>query len=55
MTSLINISNHQRNTNQNLSEVSPTLSEGLLSKRRDTTGIGDSVGKGNSCVLQMKL
>ena len=52
MTSLINISNHQGKTNQNLDELSPTLSEWLLSKRQDITGIGDNVEKGNSRVLR---
>ena len=53
---LLNITTYQGNANQNHSEVSPhcqipstAISSKWLSSM--TTGIGEDVGKGNSCAL----
>ena len=42
---MLNIANRQRNANQNHNEISPHLSEYLLSKIKSITSVGEDIEK----------
>ena len=49
---MLNITNYQRNANQNHNEIiNSHLSERLLSKRQQITVASEDVEKGNPCAL----
>ena len=48
---MLNITNHQRNANQNLNEISPHTCRMAIIKRREITNVGEDVEKMNPHAL----